>query len=73
MPFGRFHQELSFFNRAVTESPCASRLSEVANRSAAGPIARSASGVMRASVVRFTKSITDNPLLKRADRAVGNT
>ena len=36
-------------------------------------MACNADGVIRASVVRFRKSITDSPLENRADRAVGNT
>ncbi len=36
-------------------------------------MAANAPGVMRAMVVRFTKSITDSPLENRADRAVGKT
>ena len=44
-----------------------------ADQSAEGPIARNASGVIRASVVRFKKSITDKPDENRAERAVGKT
>ena len=36
-------------------------------------MAASAAGVMRAKVVRFMKSSTDNPEEKRAERAVGKT
>jgi hypothetical protein len=44
-----------------------------ASVSAAGPMARRASGVIRASVVRFMKSSTDRPEENRAERAVGST
>src|SRR6056297_368346 len=60
-------------SRARTESPCASRLSDFASVSAAGPMARSASGVIRAVVVRLRKSMTESPEEKRAERAVGRT
>jgi hypothetical protein len=36
-------------------------------------MAASAAGVSRATVVRFRKSITDNPEENRAERAVGKT
>ena len=58
------------FNRARTDNPWASRLSEVARDSAAGPIAASAPGVIRAIVVRFMKSRTESPDENRAERAV---
>ena len=60
-------------SRARTDRPCASKLSDLANVSAAGPIAASAAGVILDSVVRFMKSRTDNPDAKRAERAVGKT
>ena len=54
-------------------SPCASRLSDRASRSAAGPMAPSAPGVMRASVVRLRKSMHRQAAENRAERAVGST
>ena len=60
-------------SRTCTESPCACRLSDVASRTAEGPMARRAAGVIFVNVVRFRKSITDNPLENRAERAVGST
>ena len=52
--------------------PCAESPSDCASRTAAGPIAASAPGVSRASVVRLRKSSTESPDENRAERAVGD-
>src|SRR5690606_32001999 len=60
-------------SRAETARPCADSPSDSARRTAAGPIAASASGESLAMVLRLRKSITDRPEEKRAERAVGRT
>ena len=56
-----------------TERPWASRLSDCAKVTVAGPIALSACGDIFEIVVRFMNVSVDSPLENLAERDVGNT